>query len=457
MNLPAGWCLTTVGEICSALQYGYTASATTDPVGPRFLRITDIQDGIVQWDFVPFCEIETGQIDKYSLNEGDIVFARTGGTVGKSYIIDRVPQTAVFASYLIRLSPAYCINPRFLYYFFQSASYWEQIGLKKGGLQGNVNATTLSSLIIPLCPIQEQQRIVAKIEELLSELDKGIENLTVAREQLKVFRQSLLKYAFEGKLTTQLRIGRGQNDVEWPIRSLGHIAAVTGGLTKNPSRNSHTLKMKYLRVANVYADCLELEEVSEIGVTPEEYDTVALSEGDLLVVEGNGSLEQIGRVAMWGGQLKEVGHQNHLIRVRFKEGACPRFFLLFLLSPKGRELIVRQASSTSGLHTLSISKVSGLSVPVPSLPEQEKVLDALAAPLSEIGRLSEGIEVALARSNGLRQSILRRAFAGRLVSQDTSDEPSSALLERICAERAANYSKTKKPKQPKQRTNGEAA
>lgn len=198
MTLPASWCATTVGEICSDLQYGYTASATRDSVGPRFLRITDIQDGQVKWDSVPFCEIETEQIDKYALRDGDIVFARTGGTVGKSYIIDRVPETAVFASYLIRLSPADCVNPRFLYYFFQSASYWAQIGLKKGGLQGNVNATTLSSLAIPLAPFRQQQRVVAKIEELFSELDKGIESLTTAIEQLKAYRRCLLKYAFAG-------------------------------------------------------------------------------------------------------------------------------------------------------------------------------------------------------------------------------------------------------------------
>jgi len=144
--LPVGWCSTSVEDVCLSLQYGYTASARREAVGPRFLRITDIQGGQVQWISVPFCEIERDQIEKYSLKQGDIVFARTGGTVGKSYIINTVPEVAVFASYLIRLTAHPAINPRFLYNFFQSASYWEQIGLKKGGLQGNVNATTLSSL-----------------------------------------------------------------------------------------------------------------------------------------------------------------------------------------------------------------------------------------------------------------------------------------------------------------------
>ena len=205
MTLPNSWALTRVGDICLELQYGYTASATAEPCGPRFLRITDIQDGQVQWHSVPYCAIEKGHVEKYSLREGDIVFARTGGTVGKSFIIGSVPETSVFASYLIRLTSHPKVNPRFLYYFFQSLSYWQQIRFKKGGLQGNVNATTLSSLELPLCATNEQSRIVAKIEELFSELDKGVETLTSAREQLKVYRQAVLKHAFEGQLTSDWR------------------------------------------------------------------------------------------------------------------------------------------------------------------------------------------------------------------------------------------------------------
>ncbi|MCP5244911.1 MAG: restriction endonuclease subunit S [Burkholderiales bacterium] len=204
-NLPRGWESTNVGEICTDLQYGYTASASEENCGPRLLRITDIQGGRVIWNNVPYCEIDTKNIAKYELHAGDIVFARTGGTVGKSFIIDSTPEKSVFASYLIRLSPHKEIFSKFLYYFFQSLSYWEQIGLKKGGLQGNVNAKTLSSLQLNICSFNEQKRIVAKIEELFSELDKGIESLKTVRQQFKVYRQSVLKHAFEGKLTADWR------------------------------------------------------------------------------------------------------------------------------------------------------------------------------------------------------------------------------------------------------------
>jgi type I restriction enzyme S subunit len=205
--------------------------------------------------------------------------------------------------------------------------------------------------------------------------------------------------------------------------------------------------MKYLRVANVYTDRLELDDVAEIGVTKDEFEHLKLQPGDLLVVEGNGSVEQIGRVAVWRGELEEVGHQNHLIRVRLKPGMCPRFFLSFLMSPLGRDLIVRQASSTSGLHTLSISKVAALPVPVPSPKEQKALVEALAAPMSEIDKQAEEIDIGLAKCSALRQSILKRAFSGQLVGQDPRDEPATALFERIRAERnAASEMKTRNGK-----------
>jgi len=223
-SLPNSWAVTRVGEVCTDIKYGYTASASAEQSGPRFLRITDIQNGQVRWASVPYCTIEPEQIPKYALNIGDIVFARTGGTVGKSFLITSVPEESVFASYLIRLSGHAGILPKFLYYFFQSGAYWEQIGIKKGGLQGNVNASTLSSLEIPICPFDEQARIVAKIEELFSELDNGIENLRTAKEQLKVYRQAILKHAFEGKLTEQWR-EKNRDKLESPNQLLARIQA----------------------------------------------------------------------------------------------------------------------------------------------------------------------------------------------------------------------------------------
>ncbi|MGH7451885.1 MAG: restriction endonuclease subunit S [bacterium] len=205
-NLPVGWQQASIENISERIHYGYTASAENRDTGVQLLRITDIQNRNVNWHEVPFCEISEQELAKYELKDGDLVFARTGATVGKSYLIKGKIPKAVFASYLIRIILHNEIDKQFVYYFFQSPSYWQQIGMHALGIgQPNVNATTLSRLTIPLPPLTEQHRIVAKIEELFSDLDAGIASLKQAQVQLKTYRQAVLKYAFEGKLTAAWR------------------------------------------------------------------------------------------------------------------------------------------------------------------------------------------------------------------------------------------------------------
>ena len=205
MDLPSDWCVATVAEIAEPLRYGYTASANPEADGPRMLRITDIQNGQVQWSCVPRCEIAPQRRDQYLLSPGDIVFARTGGTVGKSFLIREVPEPAVFASYLIKVASATGVEARYLYWFFQSLNYWGQIALRKGGLQGNVNAKTLGAIELPFAPTNEQRRIAMRIEALFDEIDRGVESLQDTKRAIGLYRQSLLKSAFEGRLTAQWR------------------------------------------------------------------------------------------------------------------------------------------------------------------------------------------------------------------------------------------------------------
>lgn len=148
--------------------------------------------------------------------------------------------------------------------------------------------------------------------------------------------------------------------------TVDQAAQAIGGLTKNPARGEIATRYPYLRVANVYADRLKLDDVKTIGVAESELKRVLLRAGDLLVVEGNGSADQIGRVAEWRGELTTCCHQNHLIKVRCDhDRAClPRWLLLWLLSPLGRRRVLDKASSTSGLYTLSLSKVRALPFPL---------------------------------------------------------------------------------------------
>ena len=157
-----GWTVKNVSELCEKPQYGYTASTTTEQIGPHLLRITDIQDGSVNWETVPYCECPKPQ--KYILQKDDILFARTGATTGKSFLIEECPTT-VFASYLIRLRVQKLVTPQYLYTFFQSPSYWEQISANTiGSAQPNCNATKLASVKVPIPSLEEQHRIVTYLD-----------------------------------------------------------------------------------------------------------------------------------------------------------------------------------------------------------------------------------------------------------------------------------------------------
>jgi type I restriction enzyme S subunit len=203
-KLPKGWVWVRLGEISDDIQYGYTAKAINEPLGPKMLRITDIQENNVDWNNVPYCVIEPDKEKKYLLNEGDLVFARTGATVGKSFLIKGKIPKSIFASYLIRIVLSKNVLKEYVYNFFQSYEYWKQIISNQLGIgQPNVNSQILSKIILPLPPLAEQQQIVEEIERRFSvadEVEKAIDNSLKQAERL---RQSILKKAFEGKLVPQ--------------------------------------------------------------------------------------------------------------------------------------------------------------------------------------------------------------------------------------------------------------
>ena len=192
------WSEARVGDFCEVPQYGYTESATTEPVGPRFLRITDIQNGRVNWDNVPYCSCPNPQ--PYFLKENDILFARTGATTGKSFLIRDCPE-AVFASYLIRLRVRNTVTPEYLYQYFQSPSYWTQIiEEKKGTGQPNVNGKKLANIRVLIPPLEEQRRIVEYLGGLTDKLEvlSGLQVNTTT--ELEALLPSILDKAFKGEL-----------------------------------------------------------------------------------------------------------------------------------------------------------------------------------------------------------------------------------------------------------------
>lgn len=208
-------------NLIEGTQYGYNASAL-EAGKNKFLRISDITNGIVDWDSVPFCDCSNEEA--YLLKKDDLLIARTGGTTGKSFLIDDPPSKAIYAGYLIRIRTKKSNEPEFLNLFLNSYAYWSQVlSLNKDEFRPSVNATKLKELILPKCSVQEQKdavrisngEILSGYEDLAKRIDKALINFDKSQEVLTEFenqkelltqlKQSILQEAIQGKLTADWR------------------------------------------------------------------------------------------------------------------------------------------------------------------------------------------------------------------------------------------------------------
>lgn len=206
-DIPESWKWVRWGNLSLSIQYGYNAPGKTSGT-IKMVRISDIQNNKINWSNVPWCEIPDDDIETYSLNKNDILFARTGGTVGKSFLVKNVTEKAIYAGYLIRTRYSEKLEPQYLKFFMESTLYWLQ--LREGTIataQPNCNGKVLANMILPLPPLAEQKRIVAKIEQLLPYIDRYEKAWSRLQEFNKRFpsdmQKSLLQYAIEGKLVKQ--------------------------------------------------------------------------------------------------------------------------------------------------------------------------------------------------------------------------------------------------------------
>lgn len=452
MSLPSNWAsasILTCGTFIRGVTYKKQEASTTKKSGyTRLLRANNISNRNINTEeivYVPLHNISETQI----LQSGDILIATSSGSpsvVGKAAQLKNDTDMS-FGAFCGVIRPYKDLNPEYIGHFFSSKQYRDRISkLARGTNINNIKQEHFESIKIPIPPINEQRRIADKLDRVLARVDAANEHLSRVAPLIKRFRQSVLEAAISGRLTEDWR---KHAEYKTTTVRMDDIGKVTGGLTKNAKRAELPLKKAYLRVANVYSNEVRLEDVLEIGLTESEYEKTKLTYGDLLIVEGNGSIDQIGRVAMWKDEIPECTHQNHLIRWRrSNQSVISEFILTYLLSPAGRTQIISAASSTSGLHTLSVSKISALELNVPPAEEQSEIVRRVEKLFAFADRLEKRLSQAQAAVQKLTPALLAKAFRGELVPQDPNDEPASELLKRLQESRTESTkpSRARKPR-----------
>lgn len=312
--------------------------------------------------------------DKLIMHKGDILLGKRNAYLRRAAI---APHDGLFSAHGMILRPKEdVVTSRFFPFFVASDKFFDEvIRISVGGLSPTVNWKDLKELEFDL-PSLAEQKVLA-------------EKLWAAYE----VKQSYLKMieATEEMVKSQFIEMFGKVDSDRLL--LSDIADVSSGLTKNSQRVSFELKMPYLRVANVFYNKLELDDIQEIGVRPQEIEKTKLQENDLLFVEGNGSPQEIGRVAIWDGSINPILHQNHIIKARLKISSfSPAFLMYFFMYGQGRSQIVRKAASSSGLYTLSLNKIASLQVPAVELEFQQQFVSIAHQADKSISELRKSID-----------------------------------------------------------------
>lgn len=291
-----------------------------------------------------------------------------------------------------------------------------------------ITGERLKNISVPLPPLAEQGRIVAKIEELFAGIDTGVENLKSVKNQIALYRQSVLKSAFDFDASTFSA-----------LKNL--IDKVRYGTSKKCSTEENVNSMPVYRIPNIdfKKGVLDKTDLKFASFDDSEKSSLMLKSGDILIIRSNGSLNLVGRAALVYNTDTNGLYAGYLMRLRIKdtEKLLPKFLLHFLNSGKARAYIEEKAKSTSGVNNINSEEISDLQIPVPTLAEQERIVAEIESRFERADALETAVDRALNDAEKLKQAVLKKAFSGELVPQNPDDEPASVLLDRIRAARAS--------------------
>lgn len=407
-RVPNGWRLVNLEDVCERPQYGYTASAVEQPTGPRFLRITDITDEGVAWSSVPFCTIEPSEESKYSLKEGDVLVARIGATTGKSYLVTEVKR-AIFASYLIRIRVKRSILPEFLNLYMQSEPYWKYIGLTKGGrLKQGINIPVLNSLPIVLPPLGEQEEIVRVLSTMVSAQQITRRVLETTKDLRRTLFAILMRRNESVSLSpaTEGSSEIGRLPEGWGVSTIGDLFDIQQGKALSPSARLSASPRPFLRTSNVLWGRVDTDTLDNMDFSDGEAMVYALRKDDLLVCEGG----DIGRTAIWNGEVEPCYYQNHLHRLRPKTNeTVPLFYSYWMDAAINVFGLYVGLGNRTTIPNLSKGRLSSFVIPVPPPADQRRI----AMQLQVVDKKINAEEDRLSLLQQLHHTLLHELLSGR--------------------------------------------
>lgn len=476
-KLPPGWVWTSFGEIADYINGRAFKKSEWGPTGRPIIRIQNLTgtSKLVHRFSHP--------VDaQYLVRDGDILLSWSA-TLG-AYIYKG--EEAVLNQHIFSVRPY--VHKNFLYYLL--SYYIQELKQKVHGTgMQHITKGKFQESAIPLPPLPEQHRIVAKIEELFTKLDAGVESLKRAQLLLKRYKQAVLKAAVEGKLTEKWR-EEHKDEIEpasellkrileerrrkWEAEHPGKkykepTSPDTDGLPELPEGwtpatiSQLALKVQYgsskkaiagpegipvLRMGNILDGKLHLASLKYLPENHDEFPELLLRDGDLLFNRTN-SFDLVGKSAVYHGVPSPCSFASYLIRVRFHKSISSDFLAYFINSSYGRAWIARVVSQQVGQANVNGTKLQALTVFLPPAQEQRIIVEEVERYLSVAEAAESMVNSELKRAEKLGQSILKQAFSGKLVPQDPTDEPASVLLERIKEEKAKREQEKKKRKRSK--------
>ena len=440
----------------------------------------------------------TGLVKKNRLESGSIPVYGSSGIIGyhNEYLVEHqsliVGRKGSIGTIYISSGPSWPIDTTYfiegtrstnLIFFGYLLTSMDLGALNKATAIPGLSRDDYSKLEIPVPPLAEQRRIVAEIEKQFTRLDASVAVLKRAQANLKLYRSSVLKAAYEGKLvpteaelaqaegddyepagqllqrmlaerrsrwsSERVRLGKYKEPVPpdtsdlpdlpegWAWSTLSQVTDLKGGVTKGQrhQKRQPLKEIPYLRVANVQRGYLDLEHLKNIQVTQETIDKLRLVPGDILFTEG-GDRDKLGRGWVWNGEVDECIHQNHVFRSRLLLDSMRPELISWWGNTFGKNFFSEGGKQTTNLASINLTLLAQFPIPIPPIQEQHRIVAEVERRLSVVQQAESTVEAGLKRAERLRQSILKQAFSGKLVPQDPNDEPAALLLERIRAERA---------------------